>query len=198
MYPEVVYQCSQWLDMRMAISAIALIVSFGSLITTVFLRNSDRRRQELRDHFDKDIRDVAFEAFKELRKYRQKITHMIIDAQYNPCTEKLVSNIDTMRDKEIGPILFEIQQVVHDARMEYGHRIGNEKSQTYAKRIENAYDRLMEAISTIRRQASRGQVPIDLSQFNGEVYNFTRTVRELMNDIRSVISTTKGQKFLNR
>lgn len=208
---ESITESAGWLDARATIALMAFGLSVLSLGTSIVLQNANRNRQEVRDHFDADIRDVVNEALKDLRAQRVKVVQKIDEALTKATHAQAAVELDKIRDQEIGPTLYELQQSVLDADKEYGHRLGKyevllpgmklakwPQSEAFRDEIDDRYDELMEALSDLGVELQAESQSIDTARFSAAVYSFINELRSFLNEIRSVISTKKYRRSINR
>ena len=189
---QVTCQGGEWIDARMLIAGMAILLGIFNLWWTSHLDRSARKRGEILIHFDQDIREVAHQAFDDLRKHRQEILQVVTDGGQN-----VADDLDRVRDKKIGPTIYEIRQAALETIGEYGDYIDRKRLTGHNQAIDDEHDRLMEAISDLRRATIEG-TGTNTAEFNEAIYDFIKAVRQLLNDIRAVISTRKGLQDLKR
>ncbi len=197
-------------DARTITAILAFFVSFISIFVSLYLHRSTRTKQEVRDHFDADIRDIVYEELRELRVHRRKVVDVALGGITPKQSTNIAKEIDSIRDKDIGHTLYEIRQATLEAHHQYGHRLGiiekgnvggmaerQSLSEMFVENIDEKYDLLMETLSVMQHQIRAESTPVDTADFSDGVYNFGHSVREFLNELRSIISTKRGRNTIN-
>ena len=179
-------------DWNTIILAGLFLVNVAGLAASVYTLVSSRRRQELRDHFDVDIRDQIHKGFVDLKAHRIDLAEAVsVPASVNSQT------VARIIDKEFGFTLYEILDGALDAARDYGYLVGAKTSRQYMDDIFDSHDRLVGTFGTIVMQANAGQ-PVDLDDLTVALSDFKRQVRTMINELRTVISTRRRLRTLHR
>ena len=191
----------------------ALAVSLFTFYKTYSWRQTGRERDELREHFDCDVRDLVHESLKEFLSQRRKIIECLgalRDTQVTAQKRAEIANkIDLIRDIEVGATLYEISQRLLFADEQYGsvlpavYRDGVSIpiSHLLLGQCDDRYDGVMRALSDViaaTRYMTDGNGLPNTAVFNEAVFSYEAAAREYLNELRTRIGIGKPRSLLPR